>query len=770
MNGRTSLVALLLVIGSVPVAGAATFAVTTTVDAVDANPGDAACLTAAGQCSLRAAIQEANALAGADVITLPAGVYPLNIGSQGEDAAAGGDLDITSEITINGAAANTTIVDGMKRDRVFHVLLGGNATINKLTIRNGWANDNGVGGGLANRSGVVTLNECNIYRNTGSGTGGGLDNSSFDESSQDFSGAVGVMTINRSTIRDNVVAGVGGGIANNNGILIINDSTIRDNTAGQFASVVMGGGIYNTSFSTIPGLELSRLEVNRSLITGHSVITDGGGIYHLVGNITINNSTISDNEAKRNGGGVFIAAGANGLTKNRIVHTTIAKNRAYANDTSSNPMGVGGGGLVNGNPSNPGGQVVTSIENSLITANGVGGNCYNLGTLAKQGNFLGDDSCLNVGDSPSGVVYTAAQVGLGELKNNGGPVLTHALLPGSLALGAASNALCTAVDQRGYSRPATGCDAGAFEVEGIAPAVPVPPTPAPLGSVSTDVTNRVPLVFPMPSTAVAGTPMHGVLNGADSDGDPLTYEIVTPAANGSIGLENPNSGFQNAIPGSFIYVANAGFTGVDSFSYRACDFSSCSTPAEISISVSSGVAVNEIGIDLVAPGTGAASPITVVSGPTLDVIAPDTDANFSYPLGAFFFNVKDIPVGAAEVGTGTVVTLRLPAGTVISVDAVIRKLDKTGVWRTLGAGPDTAVTTGTIDVAANTITLVLRDNDIFDTDPALGSITDPVAIGVTKRATANSQVSGATSSSGGGGTLNLLVLAGLLLAYRRRLR
>ncbi|MEX2431452.1 MAG: CSLREA domain-containing protein, partial [Dehalococcoidia bacterium] len=42
----------------------ATFSVDTTADAVDANPGDGACATEDGSCTLRAAIQEGNAQSG----------------------------------------------------------------------------------------------------------------------------------------------------------------------------------------------------------------------------------------------------------------------------------------------------------------------------------------------------------------------------------------------------------------------------------------------------------------------------------------------------------------------------------------------------------------------------------------------------------------------------------------------------------------------------------------------------------------------------------
>jgi CSLREA domain-containing protein len=62
-------------------AQAATFTVNSPADPPtgDANPGNGVCETAAGNgvCTLRAAIQEANALAGADQIILPPNTYLL---------------------------------------------------------------------------------------------------------------------------------------------------------------------------------------------------------------------------------------------------------------------------------------------------------------------------------------------------------------------------------------------------------------------------------------------------------------------------------------------------------------------------------------------------------------------------------------------------------------------------------------------------------------------------------------------------------------------
>src|ERR1700730_15246105 len=96
-----------------------TFTVNDTTDAVDANPGDGICATAGGKCSLRAAVQEANATPGADNIVVPPGTYKLTLTGANEAFAATGDLDIMEDVTIQGAGSSTTIIDGLQADRVF---------------------------------------------------------------------------------------------------------------------------------------------------------------------------------------------------------------------------------------------------------------------------------------------------------------------------------------------------------------------------------------------------------------------------------------------------------------------------------------------------------------------------------------------------------------------------------------------------------------------------------------------------------------------------
>src|SRR5688500_7395645 len=131
------------------------FTVTSPIDAVDAAPGDGACASAAGACTLRAAVMEANALAGADTIVLPAGTYGRTIANanagteyeQEEDFAATGDLDVFGDLTLTGAGAAATIIDARGLDRVLHVLEAATVAVSGVTLRGGNVRYNWPAGG-----------------------------------------------------------------------------------------------------------------------------------------------------------------------------------------------------------------------------------------------------------------------------------------------------------------------------------------------------------------------------------------------------------------------------------------------------------------------------------------------------------------------------------------------------------------------------------------------------------------------------------------------
>lgn len=239
---------------SVPQIQAATFNVNSTTDAVDATPGNGVCATAGAVCTLRAAIQEANALAGTDTINIPAGTYTLTIAGTYEDVAATGDLDITGALTITGSGQGATIIDGGAIDRVFDMFAGAvTVNISDLTVRNG--QPGALAGGIYNSSAVT-------------------------------------LTLTRVTVTSNVSTGQGGGI-NSPGTLILNDVDITNNTAGS-----SGGGIYNQGTITY----------NRGTISGNTSPSEGGGIYNS-GTATLTNVTVSGNTATSKGSGILIVGG-----------------------------------------------------------------------------------------------------------------------------------------------------------------------------------------------------------------------------------------------------------------------------------------------------------------------------------------------------------------------------------------------------------------------------------------------------------------------------
>lgn len=149
-------------------------------DFVDWNVGDGVCeviLPGSGFCTLRAAIQEANAQPGPNTILVLVPV-PLTIAGAGENAALTGDLDITDDLTITGVGGIQILGNGL--DRVFHIVSSGiTVSISDLVIMTGSVSGEG-GAGIWNK-GTLDLDNVRLYLNdvTGSSSsdvGGGLLN------------------------------------------------------------------------------------------------------------------------------------------------------------------------------------------------------------------------------------------------------------------------------------------------------------------------------------------------------------------------------------------------------------------------------------------------------------------------------------------------------------------------------------------------------------------------------------------------------------------
>jgi CSLREA domain-containing protein len=291
---------------------AKTFAVNSTLDETDTNPGDGVCVSASGYCTLRAAVQETNALAGPDIIKLKTGLYMLTIAGISEDGGASGDLDITGDLAIIGAGAKKTFINGGKLDRVFHIIsstiVPSLVTFTDLTIQNGLATDGGpsgeaVGGGIFNHGSTLEIIASTISNNTASGPGNAFGGGIYNERGwviikQDLKTNI------KSKISNNVARGgnngSGGGISAEAGTVTMIGSTLSDNSASG-PGVAYGGGISNYSAVTITESTLSNNSA--SGIT----VGNGGGIYnHISSSLTLQSeSKIVRNFASDGGGGIY---------------------------------------------------------------------------------------------------------------------------------------------------------------------------------------------------------------------------------------------------------------------------------------------------------------------------------------------------------------------------------------------------------------------------------------------------------------------------------
>lgn len=275
--------ALFLAYSPLSATGGATLIVNSTADAVDFAPGNGVCETAAGNniCTLRAAVQESNALPGLDTIIVPTGTYTLTIPGSNEDAAATGDLDLTEELVITGAGSEFTIINGGGLDRIFHLDAGSEQTIklSGLTIQNGAAD---IGGGLYLVQTRTIITATRFTSNTAESAGGGLLIGN------------GFLTLTQSTIDNNLVTspgGSGGGVSIMGSTITVQDSVIYSNTAAATPS--SGGGLNFFGWGTIVNTTFSGNQAG-----------SGGAVRLGIGEHTFTNTTIANNNAIT-GGGLF---------------------------------------------------------------------------------------------------------------------------------------------------------------------------------------------------------------------------------------------------------------------------------------------------------------------------------------------------------------------------------------------------------------------------------------------------------------------------------
>ncbi len=230
-------------------------------------------------CSLREAIIAANNYSGGSAtVVIPDGTYTLSLAGLNEDAALLGDLDILANITITGAGATSTIIDGGGIDRVFHILSNRIVTITDVTIQGGLLTAAGQkGGGVFIAQGAtLNVNRSHIRNNTAP-FGGGFE--------------VGSSTLNltESTVFNNTAIGSSGGFSVDKpssapGVLNLIRSTVTDNTAPSGSIATISSSTFNSTESTMigdkAGVNISGTNVGSILTSstaGFGPLGDNGG-------------------------------------------------------------------------------------------------------------------------------------------------------------------------------------------------------------------------------------------------------------------------------------------------------------------------------------------------------------------------------------------------------------------------------------------------------------------------------------------------------------
>jgi len=499
-----------------PGASAATFTVNSTVDFPDANTGDTTCADILNRCTLRAAIEQANAQGGPDQVNLPPGTYSL--GTMGQ-------LTVSSSITIEGtgSASNTTIAQ-TPPGRVLEVTPGGVLDLRDATVRDGFLAADGGGilsqGTLTLRRVVVANNEANNER------GGGI---------AIHSPASGNTTILDSTIGSpgggvpgnraggtGATGALGGGIYHEDGALTVRDSTVAGNrvdaTPGSGTPQAIGGAIVTADALVI---ENSTIRSNLARVDAGGA-AQAGGILVSGGQLTMRRSTVAQNQAVGIGaaaegsvGGVWNAgpgliedstiAGNRGQLAAGLAHTpaslaqTLTVRRSAVTGNVSEGIAAGGrivleSSTLDGNGAGPGLRVgqggavvrgstisghatspgILGLETSLtrVTGSILDGNvpnCREQGSASVVSGGYNVDSANSCGFAAAGDRPSTNPL-LGPLQANGGPTATRAIASGSPARDAVTDGCPPpSTDQRGVARPqGPACDSGAFEF------VPIP--------------------------------------------------------------------------------------------------------------------------------------------------------------------------------------------------------------------------------------------------------------------------------------------------------
>ena len=262
-------------------------------DQPDENLGDGQCLTADGFCTLRAAIEEANSLPGAQHISLADWQVVLN-----------GELIVSDDLTLSGLGAGKTVIGGTGASRLLQVQNGAVVKLEDLTLQGGKTDQQG--GGLYIANGDVTLQRVQLSANDAQAGGGAIWNS-------------GTLTLIDSAVTGNNSEYGAGGIANTAN-LVLHNVTISGNS-GQI------GGIGSTGTAT-----LLNVTVHKNHATG-----SGGGLNGGPSNFTLKNTILAGNTAEIAGPNCGYGLTSNGFNLIDDLSDCSVSGNSETNITSQDP-------------------------------------------------------------------------------------------------------------------------------------------------------------------------------------------------------------------------------------------------------------------------------------------------------------------------------------------------------------------------------------------------------------------------------------------------
>ncbi len=474
-SGLRLALALLVPAGAV---SAATFTVTNLADS--------------GLGSLRQAVLDANAAAGADDVAFAPGLT-------GTIALTSGEIAISDPLVVSGPGLGVLTLNANGLSRIFLVENPGAAppidvTLSGMTItRGGRLSFLGMplpyGGAVFSHGENLTIQDSvvsdstvtsvglPVQRNCGGnvallglgGANGGtlrIVNSLLSGGRTEAGGSGGNLCVELGTLhleRSTLSAGnCGGGFGGGGGLSLLrsdNANSIVLSTITGNGGTNYGGGIYAALGS---GGSLS-IESSTISINSAGTFGNGGGVSSLGGEVRIENSTVSDNSAAFGGG-----IGSRGSDL-QLINSTVSGNFSYTSgggiyftedlegslllrlSTVANNRSLSGrGGLVVGSLSAPD---VVQLDHSIL-ANPFADDLIGF----DKPTSVTTNYSLVGNPGPTLLVGAHNKIGfdpqLGPLANNGGPTETHQPLSGSPVLNVGNPAFPSppATDQRGFSR------------------------------------------------------------------------------------------------------------------------------------------------------------------------------------------------------------------------------------------------------------------------------------------------------------------------------